>query len=157
MLACRSIEFSVFTLPRLVVSSLLLIFPCWDMLRHQQYSFVKSFKLADWKLDRTSGVIVFHFLVMIACLPLLTSSLPIPSPATVGCRDNTDCPSDLACYNKECLSPCTYRNSCESSERCEVRDHIPFCISGMSSSPFPPPLPNAAKLTQLSSFLSRDS
>lgn len=41
----------------------------------------------------------------------------------VGCRSNSDCPSNEACVNGKCVDPCR----CTPGSICEVKNHFPVC------------------------------
>lgn len=44
----------------------------------------------------------------------------------VGCRKDTECPSDKACINERCESPCV-ANPCDNNSECRVFDHVVEC------------------------------
>lgn len=45
---------------------------------------------------------------------------------TIGCRANSDCPSDRACINTKCLDPCVY-DPCSPNSECVIIDHNAMC------------------------------
>lgn len=45
----------------------------------------------------------------------------------VGCRSNSDCPSDKQCENSQCINPCVYDNSCSSRAECSPQNHMAVC------------------------------
>ena len=45
----------------------------------------------------------------------------------IGCYRNSDCPSDHACVNNQCVNPCLTDTSCSSRASCIVQNHLPFC------------------------------
>lgn len=44
-----------------------------------------------------------------------------------GCRDNSACPNNEACIQKECRDPCPFQ-ACGLNAFCLTRNHIPICI-----------------------------
>merc|ERR1740129_2002584 len=47
--------------------------------------------------------------------------------STVGCRDNSQCPSRQACQNKKCVNPCSL-GECSGTQNCEVANHRAQCV-----------------------------
>ena len=45
----------------------------------------------------------------------------------IGCYSNSDCPSDHACVNMQCVNPCIHNNPCALLAECTVRHHLPVC------------------------------
>lgn len=45
----------------------------------------------------------------------------------VGCRSNNDCPTDRACVNAQCISPCVYEHPCAPRAECRVQNHLAVC------------------------------
>lgn len=45
----------------------------------------------------------------------------------IGCRADSDCPSDRACINSQCVSPCTEDNPCKQPAECIVYNHKVDC------------------------------
>lgn len=45
----------------------------------------------------------------------------------IGCRTNSDCPSDKACVNQQCVNPCMYDNPCSVHAECRPQNHIAVC------------------------------
>jgi hypothetical protein len=45
----------------------------------------------------------------------------------VGCRSDSECPSDKACYNAQCQSPCAIDDPCIAPSKCLVYDHKADC------------------------------
>ena len=45
----------------------------------------------------------------------------------VGCRANSECPSDRACINMKCIDPCVFDNPCAPKAECINRDHQTLC------------------------------
>ncbi|KAG8232833.1 hypothetical protein J437_LFUL013159, partial [Ladona fulva] len=43
----------------------------------------------------------------------------------IGCKKNSDCPTQLACLNEKCQSPCIVANPCEAHQECQMQDHQP--------------------------------
>lgn len=52
------------------------------------------------------------------------------------CRDDSDCPSQTACINSECINPCNATQPCGVNAECKVLDTVPVrtmicvCIEG---------------------------
>ena len=53
------------------------------------------------------------------------------------CKVDQDCPSKLACINRECQNPCFLNNPCQGNQQCVVKDTVPIrtvaciCPEGM--------------------------
>lgn len=45
----------------------------------------------------------------------------------VGCRSNSDCPSDKQCINAQCINPCIYDNPCSPKAQCMVQNYMALC------------------------------
>ncbi|XP_047739044.1 uncharacterized protein LOC108675679 isoform X2 [Hyalella azteca] len=45
-------------------------------------------------------------------------------PISVGCRADSDCPSNRACVNTQCVVPC----NCGENAECTIVDHRPLCV-----------------------------
>ncbi|KAK8736183.1 hypothetical protein OTU49_004861, partial [Cherax quadricarinatus] len=45
----------------------------------------------------------------------------------IGCRSNTECPTDKACVNRQCVNPCFYDNLCAPNAECYVFQHTIGC------------------------------
>lgn len=45
----------------------------------------------------------------------------------VGCRSNSDCPTDKTCENTQCVNPCVYDNHCASRAECKPQNHMAVC------------------------------
>ena len=45
----------------------------------------------------------------------------------IGCYSNSDCPSDHACVNSQCVNPCLRDNPCSTRANCIVQNHLPIC------------------------------
>lgn len=45
----------------------------------------------------------------------------------VGCRSNSDCPSDKGCENAQCVNPCVYDNVCSPRAECSPQNHMAVC------------------------------
>jgi len=45
----------------------------------------------------------------------------------VGCRSNSDCPSDRQCINAQCINPCIYDNPCSPNAQCRVQNYMALC------------------------------
>lgn len=45
----------------------------------------------------------------------------------IGCRSNSDCPSDKACENAVCVNPCVYDHVCAPQAECTPQNHMPVC------------------------------
>uniref|UniRef100_A0A8D8TXE6 Neurogenic locus notch homolog protein 1 n=1 Tax=Cacopsylla melanoneura TaxID=428564 RepID=A0A8D8TXE6_9HEMI len=45
----------------------------------------------------------------------------------VGCHSNSDCPSDRACINSQCINPCVYDHPCAPLAECTVQNHQSLC------------------------------
>lgn len=48
------------------------------------------------------------------------------SLAIAGCKSDDECPTTEACYNRECLDPCTFEK-CGLNAECSVRNHRATC------------------------------
>lgn len=60
------------------------------------------------------------------CLYMLCSTEPIiDNPNT--CQRNEDCESQKACYQDECIDPCSVAN-CPHPYGCTVVNHLFYCI-----------------------------
>lgn len=45
-----------------------------------------------------------------------------------GCQSNSQCPTDKACINRQCINPCLYdKDICAPSAECYVFRHVPGC------------------------------
>lgn len=57
----------------------------------------------------------------------------------IGCRpeciQNTDCPTDKACFNTKCENPCV--GTCSINAECRVINHVPVCscVAGYMGDP----------------------
>ncbi|ROT61488.1 hypothetical protein C7M84_020740 [Penaeus vannamei] len=45
----------------------------------------------------------------------------------LGCRSNSECPTDKACINRQCVNPCLYSNECAPNAECYVFQHTAGC------------------------------
>lgn len=45
----------------------------------------------------------------------------------IGCRSNSDCPTDKSCENQLCVNPCVYSNPCSTRAECVSQNHIAVC------------------------------
>ncbi len=45
----------------------------------------------------------------------------------VGCRSDTDCPSDKTCMRRNCINPCLVRNPCAYNAECYAQNHKAQC------------------------------
>ncbi|BES97160.1 PTI [Nesidiocoris tenuis] len=45
----------------------------------------------------------------------------------IGCRSNSDCPSNRACINAQCINPCVYEHPCAPQAECTVQNHLALC------------------------------
>lgn len=45
----------------------------------------------------------------------------------VGCRSNSDCPTDKNCENAQCVNPCVYGNICSPRAECRPQNHMAVC------------------------------
>ncbi|CAH1100710.1 unnamed protein product [Psylliodes chrysocephalus] len=61
------------------------------------------------------------------CPPGLKGN-PRVSCNVVGCRIDSDCPSNRACINTKCELPCTVANPCDAVAECKVYNHVIECI-----------------------------
>lgn len=61
-----------------------------------------------------------------SCPPGLTGD-PQVGCRQIECEKNSDCPSDKACVNTKCVSPCTTNNRCIEPAECTVYNHIADC------------------------------
>ncbi|KAK9513085.1 hypothetical protein O3M35_001355 [Rhynocoris fuscipes] len=61
-----------------------------------------------------------------SCPPGLTGD-PQIGCVNVECETNSDCPSDKACLNTKCISPCTTNDRCLEPAECKVYNHVPDC------------------------------
>lgn len=52
------------------------------------------------------------------------TSVPVEEP---GCRADDDCPDNLSCRNRQCISPCKTANPCSNNAICTVVGHQPKC------------------------------
>lgn len=68
-----------------------------------------------------------------SCLPDMLGSPPSCRPE---CITNSECPSNMACFNKKCQDPCP--GSCGHQALCHVVNHNPVCScpNGFTGSPF---------------------
>ena len=54
----------------------------------------------------------------------------------IGCRSDSECPSQTACINQECINPCSVADPCGENAKCQVLDTLPVrtmvcvCITG---------------------------
>lgn len=67
-----------------------------------------------------------HHRAVCQCQPGLTGDANIACIA-VGCRSDSECPSDRACINNLCTSPCAESNPCQQPAECTVYDHKVDC------------------------------
>lgn len=56
-----------------------------------------------------------------------TSGNPSIGCVPIGCRADSDCPSDRLCINAQCIEPCT-SNTCEQPAECRVHLHELHCV-----------------------------
>lgn len=49
--------------------------------------------------------------------------IPGPQPE---CRQDPECPSQLACISSHCQNPCTVANICSPDQQCRVLDTLPL-------------------------------
>lgn len=68
-----------------------------------------------------------------SCLPNYIGKAPNCRPE---CSSNSECPSNLACFNEKCRDPCP--GSCGFSAQCTVVNHTPSCtcLTGYTGDPF---------------------
>ncbi|KAL0267041.1 UNVERIFIED_CONTAM: hypothetical protein PYX00_009414 [Menopon gallinae] len=59
-----------------------------------------------------------------SCLPGYHGN-PLTSCQRGECADNTECPSNRACRDNQCIDPCA--GQCGVNANCEVRNHVPVC------------------------------
>lgn len=59
--------------------------------------------------------------------PVGTRGDPFVSCITIGCQANDECPSDKACVNGRCESPCAINDVCAPPSECRVYDHNVDC------------------------------
>jgi hypothetical protein len=52
---------------------------------------------------------------------------PFVSCITIGCETHAECPSDKACINGRCESPCTVSDPCIAPSECRVHSHVADC------------------------------
>lgn len=45
----------------------------------------------------------------------------------IGCRDNSECPSDRACINEQCTDACASEDPCAPKAECIIKDHQAHC------------------------------
>lgn len=45
----------------------------------------------------------------------------------IGCRSNSDCPSEKQCENAQCINPCIYKNPCSTRAECKPQNHMAVC------------------------------
>ena len=38
----------------------------------------------------------------------------------IGCRSDSECPSQTACINQQCVNPCTVADPCGTNAQCQV-------------------------------------
>ena len=55
----------------------------------------------------------------------LTNYVGRPPNCRPECKDNSECPTILACINEKCKNPCP--GSCGDMARCSVQNHVPLC------------------------------
>lgn len=60
------------------------------------------------------------------CLPGFSGN-PKVSCTILGCRSDSECPSDKACINQNCVDPCERTAVCAVNENCNVYNHRPEC------------------------------
>lgn len=53
----------------------------------------------------------------------------------IGCRDDSECPTNQACINEKCLNPCVARNPCSAKEDCKVQNQRATCVAGECEGP----------------------
>ncbi|VEN60882.1 unnamed protein product, partial [Callosobruchus maculatus] len=46
----------------------------------------------------------------------------------VGCRTDSECPSNRACINTKCENPCEAANPCDAPAECKIYNHVVECI-----------------------------
>lgn len=70
---------------------------------------------------------------MCSCIPNYIGKAPNCRPE---CSSNSECPSNLACFNEKCRDPCP--GSCGFSAKCTVVNHTPSCtcLTGYTGDPF---------------------
>lgn len=77
----------------------------------------------------------------------------------IGCRSNSDCPSEKQCENSQCIDPCVYDNPCSPRAECRPNNHMPVCRCppGMIGNPYvdcrPEPQPECRTDGECASFL----
>ena len=56
----------------------------------------------------------------------------------VGCRSESECADELACYNTKCVDPCLIQNPCAYNAKCFGRNHRAQCECepGLEGDPF---------------------
>lgn len=60
------------------------------------------------------------------CLPGFRGN-PYERCSIIGCRTNSDCPSEKACENQQCVDPCLYSNPCSPRAECRAQNHLAIC------------------------------
>ena len=71
--------------------------------------------------------IVLNTLQAVCTCPVGLLGDPYVSCNNVECDDNSECPPDKKCINKQCQDPCAIENPCQGTSECVVRDHEPDC------------------------------
>lgn len=54
------------------------------------------------------------------------SLIPLPIPVEPECRNDADCPSQLACINAHCQNPCSQPDVCSLDQQCRILDTLPL-------------------------------
>ena len=67
---------------------------------------------------------------------LQTRNYTFTLSAEIGCRADSECPSQTACINQQCVNPCSVADPCGINAQCQVLDTLPvrtmvcICITG---------------------------
>nr|XP_027235377.1 prion-like-(Q/N-rich) domain-bearing protein 25 [Penaeus vannamei] len=63
------------------------------------------------------------------CPPGFTVDPEFGCVKAIGCRDDSECPTNQACINEKCLNPCVARNPCSAKEDCKVQNQRATCVA----------------------------
>ena len=57
--------------------------------------------------------------------------------ASAGCKSDSECPLTEACYNRECIDPCTFER-CGHNAECKAKNHRAtcHCLPGYKGNPY---------------------
>ncbi|RZF34371.1 hypothetical protein LSTR_LSTR008910 [Laodelphax striatellus] len=67
-----------------------------------------------------------HHRAICECAPGLTGDAQVAC-ILVECTANSDCPTDRACVNRQCVSPCAEDNPCKAPAECHAYNHKADC------------------------------